>query len=119
MDSTFPETKLLTRLIAAAGLRSQVTSANIANQNTPGYKRQVVKFEGMLQEAMQRGGSAAERLEPVVTEDTLTPARPDGNNVSLELEMNTARENRILMETYLTILESHFNLLQAAITETR
>lgn len=119
MDSIAPDTELLTRLISAAGLRSQVTSANIANQNTPGYRRQVVKFEGLLQDSMNRGGSAAERIEPVVVEDTLSPARPDGNNVSLELELNTQRENRILMETYLTILESHFNVLQSAISSGR
>ena len=107
---------LLKRLIAAAGLRAKVTSANIANLNTPGYVRQEVKFEGLLEKAMQRGDKAVERVQPMVVEDTATPARPDGNNVTLELELNTMRENRILMETYLTIMDSQFNLLQSAIT---
>ncbi len=116
MSSIANDSQLLTRLISAAGLRSKVTSANMANLNTPGYRRQVVKFEGELQDAMQRGSGHAARIEPSIEEDLVSPARSDGNNVTLELEMNTMRENRLLMETYMTILQSQFGLLETAIT---
>jgi len=119
MDPVSPDNQLLHRLIAAAGLRSQVTNANIANANTPGYKRKVVEFEGLLQRELERGGGRSLRVEPTVVEDTLSPARPDGNNVNFELEKAAQNEVRVLMETYLSILQSQFNLLQSAITDGR
>jgi len=116
MSSVTPDTALLSRLIAAAGLRSKVTSANIANMNTPGYIRREVKFEELLEKAFARGTRSTSNIAPLVVEDRKTPGRADGNNVNLELEMNTMRETRIMMETYLAILGSNFNMMQSAIT---
>ena len=111
---------LLVRLIGASELRAKVISANIANQNTPGYKRRVVEFEEHLKGALLEPGGRTSEVEPSVLIDEETEARrPDGNNVLLEEEMNGLRENRLLAETYLAILRGHFNLLQAAITEGR
>mgnify|MGYP003467611415 CR=1 FL=1 len=51
--------------------------------------------------------------------DLETPARPDANNVSLELELNATRASRPPYEPYASILPSHFSLLETAITEGR
>lgn len=110
---------LLLRLIDASELRAKVLSANIANQNTPGYQRRDVNFETLLQDAMRKGPAGAQSIEPEIELDELSPSRPDGNNVTLELELNALRENRLLYETYASILQGHFNLLRAAITEGR
>jgi flagellar basal body rod protein FlgB len=37
----------------------------------------------------------------------------------METEMNAMRENRLTYETYSTILEGHFNLIDAAIRDGR
>ena len=105
---------LLLRLLSAAELRSRVISANIANQNTPGYRRQEVQFESLLSDAMKRGAGAGKVLA-TISEDTETPARPDGNNVNLEIELNTLRQNRLLFETYASILEGRGNLKRIAL----
>lgn len=110
------ETDLLGRLLAASELRSRVITSNIANSNTPGFTRQVVRFEELLRGELRRGGSGAARVAPAVLPDTGTPARPDGNNVTLELELNGLRENRLLYETYASILRGHFAVLDAAIS---
>jgi flagellar basal-body rod protein FlgB len=109
---------LMVRLLGACELRARVVSANIANSNTPGYVRQVVRFEELLREELRGGGDAA-RVAPELGPDLGTPARPDGNNVSLELELNAMRENRLLYEAYSSILRSHFSLLESAISEGR
>jgi len=109
---------LMVRLLGACELRSRVVSANIANSNTPGYVRQVVRFEELLGEELRAGGDAGD-VAPAVLDDLETPARPDGNNVSLELELNSMRENRLLYEAYSSILRSHFNLVESAITGSR
>lgn len=109
------DSELLSRLMTAASLRSEVISGNISNQNTPGYTRQVVRFEELLREGLLKDPSSAPDLRPTIGLDSGTPAGPDGNNVSLELEINSARENRLLYETYATILEGHFRTIEAAI----
>ena len=58
-------------------------------------------------------------MQPAVVEDTLTPARPDGNNVNLELELNSERQNRLLYETYAAMLQSHFDLIDTSIQSGR
>jgi flagellar basal-body rod protein FlgB len=108
----------MVRLLGACELRARVVSANIANSNTPGYTRHVVRFEELLAKRL-RDGRDVTRVEPELAPDLETPARPDGNNVSLELELNAMRENRLLYEAYSSILRSHFALLESAITEGR
>jgi len=109
---------LLVRMLGACELRARVVSANIANSNTPGYVRSVVRFEELLKKELLEGGDL-ERVAPETLPDLETPARPDGNNVSLELELNAMRENRLLYETYSAILRSHFDLLDTAISQSR
>jgi flagellar basal-body rod protein FlgB len=109
---------LVVRLLAACEQRARVVSANIANSNTPGYVRNVLRFEELLGERLRSGREVA-RVEPAIEPDLVTPARPDGNNVSLELELNAMRENRLLYEAYSSILRAHFSLLDTAIREGR
>jgi flagellar basal body rod protein FlgB len=109
---------LLVRLLGACEQRARVVSANIANSNTPGYVRHMVRFEELLGDALRSGADVA-AVAPEHVADVETPARPDGNNVSLELELNALRENRLLYEAYSSILRSHFALVESAITESR
>ena len=110
---------LLCRLMSAATERGRVIASNVANESTPGYRRQVVRFEELLRQAIDSGESDLERVQPQVEPDMLTPARPDGNNVNLELELNAGRQNRLLYDTYAAILQSHFELLRAGIESGR
>jgi flagellar basal-body rod protein FlgB len=116
MDLTGPQTSMLSRLLAATELRQSALSANLANVNTPGYKRQVVEFESLLREEFDRGGVDLHTIQPEIVTDFETEGRPDGNNVSMESELGAMRENRLLYETYATILGNHFALLDAAIS---
>ena len=118
MEATPARDDLLLRLLAATELRARVVSGNLANLDTPGYKRRDVRFEDLLRDAMTRGTDPG-RVEARVETDVASPARPDGNNVSLELELNALRENRLLYETYAAILEGRMALQRIAVTEGR
>jgi flagellar basal-body rod protein FlgB len=107
---------LLMKLLDAATLRHGAIANNIANQNTPGYKRQVVVFEEILEEALVSGKKDLSRFAPLETTDQVTPARSDGNNVTPELEQVAEQENRMLYETYVAILQGRYSLLNTAIT---
>lgn len=115
MELQGPQEGLLLRLMDAAGKRSRVLANNLANQNTPGYRRQVVRFEELLGAALERGESDLSAIQPAVVADFDTKSRTDGNNVVPELEKSASQENRVLAESYLTLLEGHYRMLRDAI----
>lgn len=110
---------LLLKLLSAATLRARVIANNISNQNVPGFKRQVVRFEELLSARARDMSADLASVEPSVETDRLTPASPDGNNVNMEVESNAMRENRLLYELYASILQSRSEMVRASITEGR
>jgi flagellar basal-body rod protein FlgB len=119
MDAGANKIDLLGRLLSASTLRSQVIAGNLSNSNTPGFVRKEVEFEDKLRAAMQQGGRQASQVIANVQDDLTDPKGPDGNNVNMETEMNAMRENRLTYETYATILQGHFGLMDAAIRDGR
>ena len=110
---------LLMRLMSASTQRARVIASNVANENTPGYRRQVLRFEDLLREELDASTPDLARVAPRSETDSVTPARPDGNNVDLELELGADRQNRLLYESYAAILQAHFALLGTAIESGR
>ena len=53
--------------------------------------------------------------DPQIVEDTTTKPGFDGNNVTLEAELNSLQENRITYELYAAILSSRTSMMQSAI----
>ncbi|WP_042275362.1 flagellar basal body rod protein FlgB [[Clostridium] dakarense] len=64
----------------ATDLRGKVIANNIANANTPGYKRKYVSFEESLK------GKMEDKAKIEVKKDDTSIVREDGNNVDLENE---------------------------------
>ncbi len=118
MDIGGEQSKLLLNLMKASSLRGRVLANNIANQNTPGFQRQIVRFEELLTESMASGKNPLD-VQPQVEVDKLTPLGPDGNNVSLEVETAAARENRLMFELYAQIFQSRMGIIQSAIESSR
>lgn len=112
-------TDLLLKLMSASALRGRVIAGNIANQNTPGYRRQEVLFEDQLLAALERPGSDLTGVAPRIVEDTTATIRSDGNSVFLEDEVSAGKQNRVLFELYASILSSRFDLMRSAITGAR
>jgi flagellar basal-body rod protein FlgB len=75
----------LERALDGLAQRQRVTSANIANAATPGYRAQRVLFEDDLAAAMRAPGDP--RAASISTVDAGTPARADGNSVQLDAEV--------------------------------
>jgi flagellar basal body rod protein FlgB len=53
------------------------------------------------------------------TRDNKTPAGANGNNVNLEMETASAKENRLMFELYASIFQNRMELIQSAITQSR
>lgn len=108
-----------TRALDAAALRQQVISHNLANANTPGFKRQEVQFENELSRAIaQHDNPCAPRItsiSPRVVTVSDTSERADGNNVNLESESIALAINALKFEALSQSVAGTFRALKLAI----
>ncbi|NLP00755.1 MAG: flagellar basal body rod protein FlgB [Clostridiaceae bacterium] len=109
------------RGLDAAWLRNDVISQNIANVDTPGYKRKVVRFEEFLDNEMKTGriSQGKTRLSSngmQITEDpTNSSYRSDGNNVDIEHEMALMAANSIRYNMLIQRMNGDFQKLKTVI----
>ncbi len=97
----------LSRSLDAAALRQQVIAHNLANLNTPRFKRSAVVFEANLQQAVAKIAAGPATTHPLhlpagsalpaprVQVERHTALRVDGNNVDLEREMLDLVRNQL------------------------
>jgi flagellar basal-body rod protein FlgB len=134
-DGIFSKTKILGKALDATWLRNDAISQNIANVDTPGYKRKTVNFEDYLKQALDSdsikvnlknsrqipiGGSNVDNIDIKVTEDNSSLSmRLDGNNVDIDSEMASMAKNSLQYNTLAQTLSSEFKRLGTAINEGR
>jgi len=115
------DSKIFTLLeggLQALDLRHKVLADNIANVDTPNFKRSDVNFEQVLRSALtgesgnlelkrtsERHLSGIALTNQFVYADNSTSMRNDGNNVDIDLEMTRLVENTL-----------HYNALARAYT---
>lgn len=108
---------LLVKLLDGCSERHRILAANLANADTPGYKRLDLRFLDALREALGSGDDQALKgasWRPEV--DPKSPARADGNNVCLDVEMSEIAKNRLLHEMAVGILRRKMSMIRSAIT---
>lgn len=133
MTSDIAAFGLMDNALKASELRQQVYANNIANISTPGYKRQGVNFESMLQQAMTNVGNgsgtlnagstlspaewnALSSVQPKVVTDTSTTVNNNGNNVDVNAEMAKLAENQLRYNGIVQDMQMRFQRMQTAIT---
>lgn len=108
---------VLARLARAAQKRHTVTSSNLANINTPGYKAQELKFDDAFTKAMQRGDTAgAIGLEGEIIEKEGAAEKANGNTVHLESELADLQKNALAHQFFTSMLHQKLKHMRAAIT---
>jgi len=109
-------TDLLEAGIKAEGLRQKAIAGNMANLETPGYRRIDVKFEELLAKVLDSGGEAdLETARPELYQPKNTPLQSNGNDVSLEVEMGELIKNSLRYTAYVRLLQKKFSQIEAAI----
>jgi flagellar basal-body rod protein FlgB len=108
-------TDLLSKLADVASLRAKVHAANIANQNTPGYKAQRVEFEAAFRSALSDGSDPTEVDPLIVTPDDFA-TQADGNNVAVDREVLEQAQNASMYNAYIGMLQGRKKLLTIAMT---
>ena len=116
--NVFDYTNILDKAADASWLRENVITNNIANIDTPGYKRQDVDFESVLQKAL--GKTKYSSLDKKVRElnqdlgKLTTTSYTDAANYSYRLDRNNVDENTENAE--LASESLRYQLLTTAIT---
>ena len=108
----------------ASWTRNSLISNNIANVDTPGYKRKDIHFEDYLLNAVSDGESLDDDIADVDL-DTLTATtytdygtvsyRLDGNNVDIDTENAELAKNQIKYYTMLDSITQEFSRLKSVI----
>lgn len=100
--------------VRAAELRQQIIANNIANAETPGFKRSEVLFEDMLQQMNDKSevsgvrtdprhiaiNTFKEDLQPKIIVDNGPGMNSNGNTVDLDREMSLLAENQMKYNYY-------------------
>ena len=111
-----------------SALRQQVISHNLANLNTPGYKRSYVPFSDELEKARGQGQlnrthqqhiEGGREQDPRVMTENWTSRRADGNNVDLDKEMTDMVTNQLRYNTLVQQLNERFATWRNIISEGR
>lgn len=126
-SNAFDYINVLDKAADAAWTRNEVIANNIANVDTPGYKRQDIAFEDELQKAL--GNSRYISMDAKVANLKMTKLsarvvndysnfsyRLDGNNVDIDTENVTLAANQLKYQGLTTCLTSEFTNLAKVTT---
>lgn len=123
--------RILERSLDAASLRQKVIANNIANVDTPNFKRSEVRFEEFLRLEMdeRRNRLALQRTDqrhihngisrghptPRVTTDMTTSFNHNNNNVDIEYEMALLADNQLKYNLLIDRMNGFFKSMRTAI----
>jgi len=131
---------VLSNALRATDLEHQVIAHNLANVDTPGFKRSEVLFQSTLAAALRAQADGSDQLPGTRTNpnhlpigEVVSPAavqpqtvvraetalRPDGNNVDIDAEMTRLSENTVLYQALSQLVKMKLTELRSAIREGR
>jgi flagellar basal-body rod protein FlgB len=130
IDRISKKTLMTEKALDAAWMRNETISNNIANVNTPGFKKSYVKFEELLSDAADKfqisgikkdarflpiGKDTALTVSPEIVVEEFTSMRRDGNNVDVDVEMAELAKNTIKYNALISQLSKEFSKIKLAI----
>lgn len=134
MANPFDNIYLMGKLLDAKWMRNEVLSNNIANADTPGFKRADVSFEELLKQRLEQQDilplattnekhisniTSFNDIQPTVFVQSDTTMRNDRNNVDIDKEMVELTENTLSYNIIADQLQRAFQSLSTAINEGR
>jgi flagellar basal-body rod protein FlgB len=99
--------------------RQGVLANNLANVNTPNFKRSDVSFQGALASALRSSNgdpSVVDNTAFSTSTDSSTSVRADGNNVDVDVESANLAKNQLLFDSVMAIDTKRLHTMDQAIT---
>lgn len=124
-----PVLNVLQKGLEASSMRQQVLSNNVANIDTPNFKRSDVDFQAVLSTVLgEKGGPLSMKITSMrhfpggpdwsrsgVVTDQSTSMRNDGNNVDIDREMTNVAENGLYYNSLTRAISSQLGLLRTVL----
>jgi flagellar basal-body rod protein FlgB len=111
----FDNTQLaLERAISGASLRQEVLANNLANAETPGFKRSDVDFHTTLSQAMKADDPKAIEATSFSAQQDPQTLRADGNGVDIDVESANMAKNGLEYEALISVAKARVQILQSA-----
>lgn len=111
---------LARKLLDASVVRQEAIASNIANADTPGYRRLDVAadFATQLRTRLEAGkASEAASLKPTLVEDpSARSVRPDGNTIELERELLEMNRNSVEFDYLAEVVSRNIKQMKMAIS---
>lgn len=118
-SNVFDYVNVLGKAADASWTRNEVIANNIANVDTPGYKRQDVDFQSRLREALGNtryqsvdakvSALSSKDLKPrIYTDSSGFSYRLDGNNVDIDTENTELAANQIMYNGLVAGMNAEF-----------
>ena len=132
-----PAIDYMQRGMAAANLRQEVISNNVANVNTPRFKKSDVVFEELLAKEIYGDPEDDRRLKmarthdkhlpmevsfraaPSIEVDDTTTMRVDKNNVDIDIEMANLAKNQLYYNALATEIGGYISKIRTTITSSQ
>ncbi|WP_105618065.1 flagellar basal body rod protein FlgB [Vallitalea okinawensis] len=117
--SMFGQVSLLSKALETSWMRNQVIANNIANVDTPGFKKNNVIFEEYLIQASETNNLTDDMIQntkPQVVEDQSNLAyRVDGNNVDIDVEMAKRAQNELYYNAVISQVSHQFRQINTVL----
>lgn len=123
-SNVFDYVNVLNKAADASWIRNEAISNNMANVDTPGYKRQDIQFAGELERALKKSRynkTMDEKISDIKTSE-LKPRtykdhenfsyRLDGNNVDIDTENAMMAKNNLTYNGLIQSINDEFTLLK-------
>jgi len=116
MSNTNNIINILDAGIKAETLRQKAIANNVANAETPGYRRIDVKFEDLLTKHLSKNGEVDIRdIEPEIFQPKDTAVKSNGNDVNWQNEVGNMVKNSLRHKAYVRLLEKKYRQIELAI----
>jgi flagellar basal-body rod protein FlgB len=99
--------------------RQTVLANNLANVNTPNFKRSDVSFQGALADALSSSNGSTAAVDATTFQtstDSSSTMSADGNNVDVDAESADLSENQLLFDSVVAIDAKRLKTMDTAIT---
>ena len=102
--------------IRSESLKQKAIANNVANIETPGYRRVDVKFKELLAKALDSSGAVnLSKVETQIYQPETTSVNSNGNDVSLEVEVGEMVKNTLRHKAYIRLLQKKYQQIELAI----
>lgn len=116
INNPFKQSRILETAMQAVQYKNQATLNNIANADTPNYKRKNVEFKNILKDAINsEKTTGVSQLDTVLSKVNASSTKNfsntlDGNSVDIETEMVEFYKNSIEYDVIVNSVLSNSNI---------